>query len=137
MEIKESQCDCEKCSFMCQAPCCGTPDEMQALIDAGYGERLMYDNWPDQENILKPALKEHEGKLAPWTMATPKGCTFWNKGKCELHPLGLKPSAGKLAHHSLTLVERHEISNFIKQSWADGKGDMVIDNWKKLNKAVE
>jgi hypothetical protein len=82
---------------------------MEALIEAGFGNRLMYDDFPDGEDMLKPALKGHEGKKAPWETSSARGCTFWKKGLCELHVLGLKPIQGKLAHHSNTTEQNEDI----------------------------
>ena len=45
LNILESSCACEKCSRMCHAPCLGTPEDMQKLMDAGFGKRLMFDDW--------------------------------------------------------------------------------------------
>lgn len=49
MKVLISECSCDECRLMCQAPCCGTPEEMQSLIDAGYGNRLMHDNWTEKK----------------------------------------------------------------------------------------
>jgi len=136
LAIKVSECDCKKCSIMCHAPCCGTPEDMQLLIEAGYGKRLMHDDWPDStcsEEMLKPALKGHEGDKAPWDVATEAGCTFWRNGKCDLHSKGLKPCQGKLAHHSLTKDQNEEIGEYIKEAWKGEKGKEVIRKWKELN----
>lgn len=68
INILPSECACKDCFQMCHAPCCGTPDDMQALIDAGYGDRLMYDDWHYGEKLLKLVLK---------------GCNFWKADKKE------------------------------------------------------
>jgi len=134
LKVQISECDCERCSSMCHAPCCGTPDDMEKLIEAGYGERLMYDDWPGGPFIIKPALKGYEGEGAPWGTFSMQGCTFWKNGKCELHESGLKPIQGKLAYHGHTEIEQNEIEEFIKESWDDQKNaKKVIKQWKKLN----
>ena len=133
LTIKPSECDCERCSSMCQAPCCGTPADMKALMDAGYGKRVMFDNLPGGNDMLKPALKGHEGKIAPWEVHSIKGCTFWKKGKCELHSLGLKPTQGKLAHHSLSREQSNKIGDYLDDSWNGDKGAEAIKQWKEIN----
>lgn len=133
LKILTTECDCEKCSFMCHAPCCGTPNDMKLLIEAGYGKRLMYDDLPGGEAMLKPALKGYEGRRSPWEVSSKQGCTFWKEKKCELHSLGLKPIQGKLAHHSLNKSENDEIGDYINESWEDEKGNEVIEKWRKIN----
>jgi len=50
-----------------------------------------------------------------------------------LHSLGLKPSQGKLAHHSSDRDRTQKIEYYIDQSWEDDKGVEVIKKWKELN----
>lgn len=131
LNILPSECDCGKCSSMCHSPCCGTPEDIEILIKAGYAKRLMFDDLPGGEDLIKPALKGYEGQKSPWDISSSKGCTFWNDGKCELHNLGLKPTQGKLCHHSLNDIENYQISDFINESWERKKGLEVIELWKK------
>lgn len=133
LTVLPSECDCEKCSSMCHAPCSGTPDDMEALMNAGYGNRLMYDDLPGGETILKPSLRGYEGINAPWQTFSVLGCTFWKDGKCELHSLGLKPTLGKLAIHDQSEEDRHQIAEFIEESWRDKKAKKILNRWKKLN----
>jgi len=133
MNVLPSNCDCEKCSSMCKAPCCGTPEDMQKLINHGYASRLMLDDWPGGPDMLKPALKGSEGLSAPWEVSTEQGCTFWKNGKCELHDLGLKPIQGKLAHHNNSLEKCEEIEYLINNSWKTDESETVVENWKIQN----
>jgi hypothetical protein len=110
---------------------------MRKLIEAGYSKRLMLDDWPGDPVILKPAMKGSEGERAPWEVRTLRGCTFWKEGKCELHVLGLKPTQGRLAHHTLTDSQEGEIAEMVRQSWKDDnfeKGETIINQWKETNK---
>jgi len=136
LSIKETECSCHKCSSMCHSPCTGTPEDMEAIMDAGYGDRLMYDDWPCDKcaDIIKPALKGYEGKMSPWETSSIPGCTFWKDGKCELHSLGLKPTLAKLVIHDQSDEEQAQISDFICQSWETEKAKKVIEKWKKINK---
>ena len=129
--VLQTECDCERCSNMCKAPCCGTIDDIQKLIDAGYGSRLMLDDWPGDTDVIKPAMKGYEGNKAPWECRTEEGCTFWKDGKCELHQSGLKPTQGRLAHHDNTIHQVFEIEDLIRDSWKDDKGKEIIEKWKK------
>lgn len=36
----EQPCTCDKCKNMCEVPCIGTPKDIEAIIDAGYADRL-------------------------------------------------------------------------------------------------
>jgi hypothetical protein len=106
-------------------------------MEKGYGNRLMYDNLPGGEDLIKPALKGYEGRQSPWETHTFCGCTFWHEGKCELHVLGLKPLQGKLAHHSLNRDQNQEIEDVINDSWRSEKASEVIEKWKTINKFTE
>ncbi len=96
-------------------------------------------------NLKHPSLNTHKydemegpnGEEAPYETWSPRGCTFWKNGLCELHSLGLKPSQGKLAHHSLSENDCDEIGEFMNESWEKGKGDKVIEKWKEINKGIE
>lgn len=118
---------------MCRAPCCGTPADIKKLIEHGYADCLMLDDWPGSPYMLKPALKGHEAKWAPFEILNSEGCTFWIDGKCELHNLGLKPIQGKLAHHSLTNKENEEICDMLDEAWEDSdEVRTLINEWKEL-----
>lgn len=101
-EMKEwTACDCDECVEMCERrPCWGTPEEIDQLIQLGYGNRFMCDYWVDtldcDINIIAPAIVGYEGKAAPFW---PQGrCTFLtDDNKCELHDTGFKPKEGRLA----------------------------------------
>ncbi len=134
LSMIESECDCKSCQNSCQAPCCGTPSDLMNLMEAGYAGRLMLDDWPDGNVMLKPALKGYEGSYAPWETRTVEGCTFWKEGKCELHELKLKPTQGKLYLHSLTEEQLEEIAEFIRDSWEGKESEIALKFWKNLNK---
>lgn len=129
-EIKLYECDCDRCSSMCHAPCCGTPEDIKRLIENGYASRLMLDDLPGGADMIKPALKGYEGKESPWEVASRAGCTFWKEGKCELHSLGLKPLQGKASHHDLDDEEIEKIGEYINSTWQKD-GETVISLWKK------
>jgi hypothetical protein len=92
-------CRCASCQNQCKrAPCLGTPQDIWALIEAGYKDKLAVTAW-GVGMIL--------GKLPfPVPMVqvtqTPDGCVFFQNGLCELHNRGLKPTEGRLSYHTLT-----------------------------------
>ena len=132
-EFVESSCACEVCKDMCRRrPCWPKPQEAQALIDKGFGARLMLDWWvgdgKDGGNIylISPAIKGYEECRAP---ANPVGqCTFLKKNcLCELHSLGLKPFEGRVAHHKIDSDGDHwAVANF----WNNIKGQKLAHEWE-------
>jgi len=87
--MKPVSCKCSLCKEQCKAPCIGTPEDMKAIVEAGYGDRIVLTN-----QFGKPIFM-------PQYDSTKKSCTFFTNGLCELHDKGLKPTVGKLSHHSL------------------------------------
>lgn len=132
LKVLPCDCDCEKCRSMCHAPCCGTPEDIKNLMENGYGNRLMLDDWNSSgcPTLIKPALCTYEGEKAPFHTTSKKGCTFWKKGKCQLHKIGLKPLQGKLAHHDRSQNEINHIEYLIENSWNTENGSKVIEEWK-------
>lgn len=131
LNVLPTNCDCNKCSMMCRAPCCGTPEDVLNLINAGHANRLSLDDWPGDVALIKPALKMYEGEKAPWNTNSAAGCTFWKNGLCELHESGLKPAQGKLANHANTDEQIAEICQMIRDSWEEPLAKKVIKQWKK------
>lgn len=132
--FKTYECDCVICKSMCHAPCCGTPEEMEAIMDAGMGNRLCLDDWPGQEVDLHPALKGYEGGKAPYAVSSQLGCTFYKDGKCELHDKGLKPLGGRAAYHDVhdsQDLEYADVVKYIGNSWKTEKAKQVIERFKK------
>lgn len=126
---KES-CTCDKCRAMCNRPCWGTPAEIRALIDAGYGGRLMLDWWERDEHleyteVLSPACTGSEGRSAP----------FWPAGRCALQmPNGLcsihsmKPTEGREACHDRNVSHLHlEMA----KAWNTDEGRALVAEWRE------
>lgn len=96
-----SECKCEECVNQCKrAPCLGTPQDIERLIDAGYGSGIQFTAWaagitmgvfPGIIWMFQPEHKE-------------TGCAFLKNGLCELHDKNLKPTEGILTHHSCAAV---------------------------------
>lgn len=137
LKIVPQECSCERCKKMCHAPCCGSVEDFEKLIDAGFADRLMFDNLPSYPNdggdMLKPALKGYGGQQAPWATSSIAGCTFWDKnGLCQLHNLGLKPTQGKIALHENPHDYIDQYSEISKEDWESERGLALIERWKKL-----
>lgn len=111
--MKPVSCKCNLCKSQCAAPCLGTPEDMLNIIAAGYEKRVVAVKIEGVE-ILKPLFD-----------AEKKACTFFLDGLCELHDSGLKPTVGKLSHHS-TSLEKFNPKKSIHR--------FVMDEWRKLTK---
>lgn len=120
------ECKCQKCKQQCKTPCLGTPEDILRLINAGYKERLAITHWwvgiargkLDFPVIMIQARQEENGY-----------CTFYHDGLCELHDLGLKPTEGRLSHHSITKENfkfGKSLSWNVAKEWMDMRnGDTV------------
>lgn len=94
-------CDCERCKKMCRtAPCIGTPEDIQKLIDAGHANKLeIVSLHPRNEKGKK--LKVSVPLIRPKRKQDCSDCIFFtDSGLCSLHDSGLKPLEGKLAIHT-------------------------------------
>lgn len=123
---KPIECKCQKCKQQCKTPCLGTPEDILRLINAGYKERLAITHWwvgiargkLDFPVIMIQARQEENGY-----------CTFYHDGLCELHDLGLKPTEGRLSHHSITKENfkfGKSLSWNVAKEWMDMRnGDTV------------
>lgn len=149
-DIPEAECDCWFCVSGCtRHPCRPTPAEAQALIHAGYGFRLMQEEWQydklmdspfiekpkNREGsiyLLLPAIRGSEGRVAPWF---PVGrCTFLTiDGKCELHSLGLKPIEGRKVicdqKNKGTLQQQQAVHKLVVQTWNNRKAQRMVQDW--------
>lgn len=125
-------CSCELCKNMCHTPCLGTPQDILALIDAGYADKLCYTEWLVgmilgfcDTSIAMVQIKE-EGD---W-------CVFYHDGLCELHDKGLKPTEGQLASHIALPMERKPEYNLtfqVAKEWGDENLDVVKEIVRKLS----
>lgn len=126
---KPTVCGCQKCQSQCHTPCLGTPEDIMKLIESGYGNRLASTAWAagmvmgviDHPVEMIQAIQEEDGF-----------CTFFHDGKCELHNLGLKPTEGKLSHHSTKIDNfnpKKSLSWLIAKEWRDlPKGTLSVLN---------
>jgi len=119
---KQTNCKCQLCKRQCVHPCLGTPDDMIRILEAGYQDRVMFIRWTGalDMGVHNSDIPMITSLLDP----VKKSCTFFTDGLCELHAQGLKPTEGKLSHHST------ELSTFdVKRSigWAVAKEWMKLD----------
>lgn len=95
--IKPSECSCPKCKNMCKTtPCLGTPQDIEKLIEAGYASKLSLSVYAT--GMLMGAMDRTINMIQPRFDEVKGSCVFLDdKGLCELHNIGLKPTEGKLA----------------------------------------
>lgn len=97
---KPVSCKCVSCQSQCmREPCLGTPSDIQKIKDAGFSDRIVPTAWA--AGILLRVTTEVIEMEQPLFDPLKGSCTFFNNGLCELHDLGLKPTEGKLSHHSI------------------------------------
>lgn len=96
---KPIQCKCHLCKAQCHQPCLGTPQDILRILDAGYAGRLAPTMW------AAGLLMGVTDRVIPMVQATSNGdwCAFFHDGLCELHNKGLKPTEGRLSHHSIKI----------------------------------
>lgn len=129
---KPVECCCGLCKAMCHTPCLGTPQDILALIDAGYADKLCYTDWLvgvilgfTPNCIAMIQIKEENG----W-------CVFYHDGLCELHDKGLKPTEGRLASHIVSPREvnpEYNLSFQVAKEWGDDNFDVVKEIVRKLS----
>lgn len=126
---KPVNCKCKECKRQCEkVSCLGTPADIEKIVDAGFKDRIAPTEW------IVPALYPD-----PITMYQPKydryGCTFFKEGLCTLHDLGLKPTEGRLSHHSTIDVRKNtSISRAVARSWCDTTNTEIMQRLvEKMN----
>jgi len=101
--MKPSSCKCKACKAQCEhTPCIGTPEDMERIMKAGFAHRLVITEWATGKAL--GAIDRSVWMISPRKMNddpyTPAPCSFYENGLCILHEKGLKPSEGRLTHHT-------------------------------------
>ncbi len=130
---KPVQCKCNRCKSQCEvAPCLGTPQDILKLIDAGYADKILPTVWAagvamkitDKIVNIYASTQISRDKIG-------KGpCIFYKEGLCELHDKGLKPTEGRLSHHSHTpetFTSAKSLSWNVAKEWLDPANKPVIE----------
>lgn len=125
--LQPSVCSCDKCKNLCRiAPCLPTPDDVIKLVLAGYASRLLPTTWAAGVPFGLPEIE----LVAPQYDNKRGCCTFLtDDGLCELHDKGLKPTEGRLAHHSVRVVDlqsRPPIAFAVASLWVNITGLRIL-----------
>lgn len=124
---KPISCNCEICRSMClRVPCLGTPQDILALIDSGYKDKVCYTEWA--------AGMIYGHTRVPIPMVQIKAyndgrCVFFQDGKCELHDKGLKPTEGRLASHDFhekEIQKEYNLTYQVAREWFQEENFVVI-----------
>lgn len=119
------ECKCAKCKLQCKTPCLGTPEDIMKLINAGYKEQLSRTYWCP--GMLRGKI-DHPVVMVQ-AIQTPSGCIFFENGLCKLHASGLKPTEGKLSHHSVKAENfefRKSLSWNVAKEWESTKNEALV-----------
>jgi hypothetical protein len=132
---KPVSCKCETCKVQCRkAPCIGTPEDIEKIINAdGRYYYLLADSVWASGVPFGIAPKDF---IAPLMLKD--GCGFFVNGLCILHDLGLKPTEGRLSHHTAERPRRfqdtinyHVASTWTPEEYERIKGLLEAKNGKK------
>jgi len=119
-------CRCASCQSQCRrTPCLGTPQDIRALIEAGYKDRLGLTAW--MVGMAAGAIPFPVPMVQ--AVQTPEGCAFFEGGLCILHDLGLKPTEGRLSHHTVTLenfIFSKSLAWNVARTWLEPKNSVDI-----------
>lgn len=125
---KPVNCKCEQCKNQCRrAPCLGTPEDILKLIEAGFVDKLEVVEWA---TALFLGRVDYTIKIIS-VKQTSKGCIFFENGLCKLHDLGLKPTEGRLSHHTI-MVDNYQFNKLL--SWNVAKTWVGEENKEKVVK---
>jgi len=123
---KPIQCKCKLCQQQCHQACLGTPQDILRIIEAGYASRVALTEWAAgmlmgcTDHIVLMIQPRVEGE---W-------CTFFHDGLCELHDKGLKPTEGRLSHHSVKIdnwTPRKSIAWNVARLWEEPANRDIIE----------
>lgn len=124
--MEETACTCDTCKSMClKQPCLGTPEDIAKLFEAGHNSKLARSVW--MVGLVTGTVDRPIDMIQPLADETGK-CSFLDdNGLCTLHDSGLKPTEGKLSHHTdgenFTGDFRDTINYKVAMSWVDINGN--------------
>lgn len=124
-------CSCDICVGYCHRPGWWIVEEAEKAIKAGLAPRMMLEISPDGNfGVLSPSFKGNEGNFALQVYAE-QGCTFLDKGLCELSGTGLQPLECRYCHH-----ERIGFGNQchidIEKDWNTDYAKRMIVRWGNI-----
>ena len=132
---KPVECRCKLCQAQCRATSClGTPQDILKIVKAGYADRIVVSEWA--AGIIMGVTKKTIYMFQP-RFTEEEGCTFFHDGLCELHDKGLKPTEGRLSHHTQRIdnfVKSKSISWNVAQEWMEPRNRKVVQEIAEILK---
>ena len=126
------ECSCSTCKNMCiHTSCLGTPKDIEAIIDAGFGQYIKHSIWG-----VGFMMGFYAGFIDMYQLeSTDKGCVLYKNGKCMLHRNGLKPIEGKLATHDGMVMNMFNYQKAlpwnVAKTWLDESNKEIIERIKQ------
>lgn len=108
---------------------------MHAIQKAGFGDRLVVMRYQGT-HMLSPA----SDSCIEWNTWPIGGrCTFLKNGRCELHPLGLKPIEGRAVIHNggekvddkVNIQENFDLREYLARGWRKPLGLALIRQYER------
>lgn len=127
---KPVQCKCQLCKMQCHTPCLGTPEDIERIIDAGYSDKLAATYWA--VGMVMGVIEFPVPMIQ--AVAGEEYCAFFQNGLCELHDKGLKPTEGRLSHHSIRL-DNFKPSKSI--SWNVAREWLMEENAATIERVID
>ena len=115
--LKSCTCSCDKCVTMCRtAVCIGTPLDIAKIILAGHIDKLVMTLWGAGS---KYGIHDKIDMIQLVFDSEKKQCCMLNENNlCNLHDAGIKPSEGKMADCSRSVVTENEIPPALVVAWS-------------------
>lgn len=123
---KPISCKCQECKKQCSTPCLATPQDIEKIMDAGFADKILPAGWA--VGIIL-GVTPHVIPMLQLEQ-TPTGCVFFKDGLCGLHDLGLKPTEGKLSHHTQkveTFTPHKNLTWNVAKEWINPDNTDVIE----------
>jgi hypothetical protein len=104
----------------------GTPKEIQALLAAGYADRLRVseNNDPSLSFTVIMPRSDAEGRDGR--------CVFYRNFQCLLHAQGLKPIEGRVALHDYRTPRL--FYHHLARAWNGKRGLAVVRQFRELSR---
>lgn len=130
---KPVECKCSGCKSQCkQVPCLGTPADILKLIEAGYAQHIYPTDW--HVGVLW-GITDKVIPMYQLDNVQGHGCVLFKDGLCSIHHTGLKPTEGKLSHHTHkteTFNKKKSLSWNVAKTWLDPENVGIILRIEKL-----
>ena len=124
------QCMCSQCKNQCRTPCLGTPEDIERIIDAGYADRLALTQWA--AGIFIGVINVPVPMIQP--VARKEYCAFLENGLCILHDKGLKPTEGRLSHHT---IKKDNFNPAMSIAWNVTKEWLMPENREVISRILK